>query len=284
MGTGFFPGLKIGRGVTLTLHLLLVPWSWNSRAISLLTLWTVRHVQSFRLPQCFFLCTCFSLLHLHIPNTVDTLSLASANDNCGKLVTGTILYPCVSRWIFCVINLFKKAELQCLYKGALYLTLRIFAMFVRYHVLAPAHPLRFVKRILFIISFICKLCTHEVLLPLLATLFITVSTGNESSFKQEELNFFQVTHLYRHNKNCCCSYLIMYQAYDFPQVIPSWKFNSLIKSIVAYNFNINEFPVEYNSGSYSRSYCLRLALIILDYSNILIYIQQDATLHSSFYL
>ena len=101
-------------------------------------------------------------------------------------------------------------------------------------------------------------------MPFLATLFITISTGNENSSKQEEWNFFQVTHLYRHNKNCCC-YLIMYQAYDFVQVIPSWKFNSLIKSIVAYNFNINELPVKYNSWSRSRSYCLRLALIISDY-------------------
>jgi hypothetical protein len=27
MGTGSFPGVKSGRGVTLTLHTLLVPWS-----------------------------------------------------------------------------------------------------------------------------------------------------------------------------------------------------------------------------------------------------------------
>jgi len=113
---------------------------------------------------------------------------------------------------------------------------------------------------------ICKLCIHELLLPLLATVFITISTGNENSFKQEEWNFFQVTHLYRHNRNCCC-YLIMYQAYDFTQVIPSWKFNSLIKSIVAYSFSINELPVICNSWSHSRSYCLTLALLISDYYN-----------------
>ena len=46
MGTGSFPGVKSGRGVTLTLHPLLVPWSWKSRAIPLLPLWAVRHVQS----------------------------------------------------------------------------------------------------------------------------------------------------------------------------------------------------------------------------------------------
>ena len=46
MGTGSFPGVKSGRGVTLTPHLLLVPWSKKSRAIPLLPLWAVRPVQS----------------------------------------------------------------------------------------------------------------------------------------------------------------------------------------------------------------------------------------------
>ena len=46
MGTGSFPGVKSGRGVTLTTHPLLVPWSWKGRAISLLPLWAVRPVQS----------------------------------------------------------------------------------------------------------------------------------------------------------------------------------------------------------------------------------------------
>ena len=38
MGTGAFPGVKCGRGVLLTTHPLLVPRSWNSRAITLPTL------------------------------------------------------------------------------------------------------------------------------------------------------------------------------------------------------------------------------------------------------
>ena len=46
MGTGSFPGVKSGRGVTLTPHPLLEPWSWKSRAIPLLSLWAVRPVQS----------------------------------------------------------------------------------------------------------------------------------------------------------------------------------------------------------------------------------------------
>ena len=36
MGTGYFPGVKSGRGVTLTSHALLVPWSRKGRAIYLL--------------------------------------------------------------------------------------------------------------------------------------------------------------------------------------------------------------------------------------------------------
>jgi DNA-binding transcriptional LysR family regulator len=47
MGTGSFPGVKTGRGVTLTPHSLLEPWSRKSRAIPLLPLWAVQLVQSF---------------------------------------------------------------------------------------------------------------------------------------------------------------------------------------------------------------------------------------------
>ena len=45
-GTGSFLGVKSGRGVTLTPHPLLVPWSRNSRAIPLLPLLAVQPVQS----------------------------------------------------------------------------------------------------------------------------------------------------------------------------------------------------------------------------------------------
>ena len=46
MGTGSFPGVKSGRGVTLTPHTLLVPWLRKSTAIPLLSLRAVRPVQS----------------------------------------------------------------------------------------------------------------------------------------------------------------------------------------------------------------------------------------------
>ena len=46
MGTGSFLGAKSGRGVTLTPHPLLVPWSRKIRAILLLPLLAVRPLQS----------------------------------------------------------------------------------------------------------------------------------------------------------------------------------------------------------------------------------------------
>jgi len=46
MGTGSFPGVKSGRGVTLSPHSIVVLWSRKGRAIPLLPLWAVRPVQS----------------------------------------------------------------------------------------------------------------------------------------------------------------------------------------------------------------------------------------------
>ena len=46
MGTGSFPGVKDGRGVTLTAQPLLVLWSWRGRVIPLLPQWAVRLVRS----------------------------------------------------------------------------------------------------------------------------------------------------------------------------------------------------------------------------------------------
>ena len=53
MGTGSFPGVKSGRGVTLTPHPLLVPQPRKRRAIPLLPLWAVRPVQNLE-PQCLY--------------------------------------------------------------------------------------------------------------------------------------------------------------------------------------------------------------------------------------
>jgi len=61
MGTGSFPGVNSGGGVTLTPHPLLVPWSRKSRAITLLPLCAVRPVQS--------LCAC-ARVHFTLPYTL----------------------------------------------------------------------------------------------------------------------------------------------------------------------------------------------------------------------
>ena len=65
MGTGSLPGVKSGRGVTLTPHHLLVPWSRKSRVIPQLPLWAVRSVQS--LSACTRVCTfTFTILYIYI--------------------------------------------------------------------------------------------------------------------------------------------------------------------------------------------------------------------------
>jgi hypothetical protein len=46
MGTGSFPGVKSGRGVTLNPNSFLVPWSGKGRAIPELTVWAVRPLKS----------------------------------------------------------------------------------------------------------------------------------------------------------------------------------------------------------------------------------------------
>ena len=46
IGTGSFPGIKSARGVTLTHHPFIVPWSRKSRAINLLSLLAERPVTS----------------------------------------------------------------------------------------------------------------------------------------------------------------------------------------------------------------------------------------------
>jgi hypothetical protein len=68
MGTGSFPGVKSGRGVTLTPHPLLVPWPWKSIAIPLLPLWAVRPVHS--LSACTRVHFTFAMLRKKLLETV----------------------------------------------------------------------------------------------------------------------------------------------------------------------------------------------------------------------
>jgi len=73
MGTGFFSGVKSSRGMTLTPHPLLVPWSWKGRAIPLLPLWAVQPVQS--LSACTRVHFTFTLRdEQHIPHNISLSS------------------------------------------------------------------------------------------------------------------------------------------------------------------------------------------------------------------
>jgi hypothetical protein len=109
MNTGSFPGAKSGRGVTLTPHPLLVPWSWKVRAIPLLPLWAVRPVQSLcactRVTFTFTLYVCspwhgqgqrYIFLHLH-----------KALNYVGKQKVPHITVANVS-WIQVALNLFPR--------------------------------------------------------------------------------------------------------------------------------------------------------------------------------
>jgi hypothetical protein len=91
MGTGSFPGIKSGRGLTLTPHSLLVPWSRKSRAIPLIPVWAVRPIQSLSA------CT-----RLHVTFTTFFISLHSVNITNPNIkrklhkYTWTLYYPSIT--------------------------------------------------------------------------------------------------------------------------------------------------------------------------------------------
>ena len=82
IGTGSFPGVKSGRGVRLTPHPFLVPWSRKSRAIPLLPLWAVRPVQN--LSACTRIHFTFFYHHARLETSAPRGSLLSASSDRGK--------------------------------------------------------------------------------------------------------------------------------------------------------------------------------------------------------
>jgi len=90
IGTGSFPGVKSGRGVTLTPHPLLVPWSRKSRATPLLPLWAVRPVQS--LSACTRVHFTFLYHHVRLQTSAPRGSLLFASSDRGKGVL-SVGYP-----------------------------------------------------------------------------------------------------------------------------------------------------------------------------------------------
>jgi len=107
VGTGSFPGVKSGRGVTLTPHPLLILWSWKSRAIPLLPLWAVRPVQS--LSACTRVTFTFTFTYVQdqaVPEGPSLLELFDSEDEGIRDFRniGTYL-PSQKSWMFTSTNL-----------------------------------------------------------------------------------------------------------------------------------------------------------------------------------
>ena len=125
MGTGSFPGVKSGRGVALTLHHLLVPWSWKGRAMPLLPLGAVQRVLSlsactrvhFTLPQCLYK---GALYLISVPVQGCALPYLSACTRV-RFTLSQCLYGCTLTYLSACTRV-RFTLPQCLYKGALYLT------------------------------------------------------------------------------------------------------------------------------------------------------------------
>jgi len=94
MGTGSFPGVKSGRGVTLTPHPLLVSWSRKSKAIPLLLLWAVRPVQSVSLYKGALYLTFTVRLRCLIPNWLCICPVARVTTAVG-VTKRAICYTCL---------------------------------------------------------------------------------------------------------------------------------------------------------------------------------------------
>ena len=103
---GLSPGVKNGRGVTLTSHPILVHSSWKGRAIPLLPLWALRPVQS--LSACTKVTFTFNLI-LHHVLTVVTLP------PCHRIhTTFTLVFAAVPSDMRPTLTAFKTNSSYCL--------------------------------------------------------------------------------------------------------------------------------------------------------------------------
>jgi len=89
MRTESFPGIKSGRGVTLTPPPLLVPSSWKSRAMPLFPLWAVRPVQSLSACTSVHFTVTFTQKACSIFSNIDAISLHSQQLSFRKVPWGS---------------------------------------------------------------------------------------------------------------------------------------------------------------------------------------------------
>jgi len=119
MGTGSFPGYKERPGRDADPSPLLVPWSRKSRAITLLSLWAVRHVQS--------LGACRVELYLYTPYGPYSLYRASVPVQYSYISTPPMAVRHVQSLSACTVELYLYSpdgrtactESQCLYSRAI---------------------------------------------------------------------------------------------------------------------------------------------------------------------
>ena len=119
VGTGSFPGVKSGRGVTLTLHPLLLLWSRKGRAMLLLPLCVVRPVESRS--------ACTVQLYIYSPQCLYSTAIP-------LLPSVPVQYSYTSTPLnACTVQLYLYSP-QFLYNGALYLAVLIkcYSAFAKY--------------------------------------------------------------------------------------------------------------------------------------------------------
>ena len=130
MGTGSFQEVKSGRGVKLTFHPLLVPWSRNSRGIPLHRIRTVRPIQS--LSACTRVHCTFT--YTSTPYGPYGLYRASVPVQRCTLPLPIPLLPPMGRTAC--------TEPQCLYNGALYLYLYLYSPYGPYSLYRASVPVQ----------------------------------------------------------------------------------------------------------------------------------------------
>jgi len=131
-GTGSFPGVKSGQGMTLTPHPCLAPWSRKSRAIPLLSLWA-QPVQSLNAR---------TTVHFTFTSTSTPPIGRTACTEPQCLCNGTLYLYLFTYTSTPPMDRTACTEPQCLYMGALYLYLYLYSPYRLYSLYRASMPVQ----------------------------------------------------------------------------------------------------------------------------------------------